>query len=82
MWPPVGCHRPHVPPHPLQDVYERSFLRHVLSLPVVDSSDVLYQRKPQLKEVQLPYRSKKEFSFVANKLKIMFDFRVGHMTLT
>lgn len=69
-------------PVPLQDVYDHSFLRRVLSLPVVDSSDVLYQRKAHLKEVQLPYRSKKEFESVAKKLRIMFDFRVGHMTLT
>ena len=60
----------------LQDAYESHFLKRVLALPAVTVTDVLNQHRQELKEVQVPYSSHKDFEAQAKKLKIMFDFRV------
>ena len=36
------------------------------------------QRRPELKEVQVLYSTRKEFEANAKKMKIMFDFRVSN----
>lgn len=46
-------------------------------MPSLTTEDVLNRHRPELKEVQVPYTSHKDFEAKAKKLKIMFDFRVS-----
>ena len=63
-------------PHP-QGAYQKEFVLPVLSLPTVDVTDVLSNRRMELKQVQLPYSSQKDFERIAKQLRIMSDFRVS-----
>lgn len=54
----------------------------VLALPMVTVTDVVSQREMQYKEVQILYKTHKEFEANAKKLKIMYDFRVSVNTNT
>jgi alpha-1,3-mannosyl-glycoprotein beta-1,2-N-acetylglucosaminyltransferase len=57
--------------------YDRLFLGRVLALPSLSVTDVVNQRRPELREVQVTYSTHKEFEANAKKMKIMFDFRVS-----
>ena len=60
-----------------QAEYDRLFLDRVLALPSLAVTDVVNQRRPELREVQVTYSTHKEFEANAKKMKIMFDFRVS-----
>ena len=49
---------------------------------MVTVTDVVSQREMQYKEVQILYKTHKEFEANAKKLKIMYDFRVSVNTNT
>lgn len=57
-------------------------MERVLALPTLTVTEVIENGRPELKEVQVKYSTKKEFEKMAKQVKLMSDIRVSVNSVT